>query len=203
MHEAVHGRHRHGGVDEHLAPLREQRVGRDGDAFALVALGDQFEQHAGLGLVTPDIAEIAGLVIVATQFLEDGRIEQPLAPTFGGLPAAHVLIDVQCHPAVGGGSWLATGRADIDAIQADDPASQIDAHRAGNVRQLGQRRAQQQRLIAIAAGGDERRDHVAAAIIGAHRVAMTNSPSVFTPPQRSIMSISKKSGGGSRLPCGA
>ena len=58
MYESIHGGHRHGGVDEHLAPLRERRVGCDGDALALVALGDQFEQHAGLGLVTPDVAEI-------------------------------------------------------------------------------------------------------------------------------------------------
>ena len=58
MHEPIHGRHSHGGVDEHLAPFRERCVGRDGDALALVALGDQFEQYAGLGLVTPNVAQI-------------------------------------------------------------------------------------------------------------------------------------------------
>ena len=58
MHEAVDRSQGHGRLDEHLAPLGERRVGRDGQALVLVALGDQLEQHRGLGLVAPHVAQI-------------------------------------------------------------------------------------------------------------------------------------------------
>jgi hypothetical protein len=51
MHEAVDGGERHGWLDEHFAPLRERRVGRDGQALVLVTLGDQLEQDGRFGLV--------------------------------------------------------------------------------------------------------------------------------------------------------
>jgi hypothetical protein len=54
-----------GRLDEHLTPLRVQRVGRDNQALVLVALGDQLEQHRCLGLVAPHVAQI----------VQDQRIE--------------------------------------------------------------------------------------------------------------------------------
>ena len=58
VHQAVDGRHGHAGVGEHVVPARERLVGRDEDAAPLVALGDQLEQHAGLGLVFSDVRQI-------------------------------------------------------------------------------------------------------------------------------------------------
>ena len=58
VHQAIHGGHRYGGINKHLALLGEWRVGRDSDALALVALSDQLEQHAGLGLVTAHVAQV-------------------------------------------------------------------------------------------------------------------------------------------------
>lgn len=53
MHEAVDGGHRHD-----LVPRRERGVCGDRDALAQVTLGDQLEQHRGLGLVAPRVAQI-------------------------------------------------------------------------------------------------------------------------------------------------
>ena len=58
MHQAVYGGHRHAGVREHVVPAGERLVGRDEDAAPLVALGDQLEQHAGLGLVLSDVRDV-------------------------------------------------------------------------------------------------------------------------------------------------
>ena len=66
------------GVDEDLAPLRERRVGRDGEALALVALGDQLEQHRGLGLVAPHVAQV-----VQDEQIEAVELGQLLRPAAG------------------------------------------------------------------------------------------------------------------------
>ena len=58
VHEPVDGRHRHGRVGEDLAPLAEGLVAGDDQRAALVALGDELEQHAGLGLILPHVAQI-------------------------------------------------------------------------------------------------------------------------------------------------
>ena len=58
VHEPVDGRERHGRVDEDLAPLRERRVGGDGEALSLVAFGDQLEEHRGFALIAPDVAQV-------------------------------------------------------------------------------------------------------------------------------------------------
>src|SRR3990170_4840463 len=58
MDQAVDGGYRHARIGEHVVPAGERLVGRDEDAAPLVALGDQFEQHAGLGLVPSDIREV-------------------------------------------------------------------------------------------------------------------------------------------------
>ena len=38
MHEPVDGGQRQGRLDEHLTPLRERRIGRDGQALVFVAV---------------------------------------------------------------------------------------------------------------------------------------------------------------------
>lgn len=58
MYKAVDRRQRHRRSDKDFAPLRERRVRSDRDTAALVALGDQFEEDGGLGLIAADIAEI-------------------------------------------------------------------------------------------------------------------------------------------------
>jgi len=51
MYEAVDRRQRHRRSDEDFAPLGERRVRSDRDTAVLVALGDQFEEDGGLGLI--------------------------------------------------------------------------------------------------------------------------------------------------------
>ncbi len=45
MYQSVYRGQRHGRLGKDISPLRERRVGRDGQALALVAFGDQLEQH--------------------------------------------------------------------------------------------------------------------------------------------------------------
>ena len=46
---------RHGLVREDFVPRTDQRIGLDGDALALVALGNQLRQHGGLDMGTPGV----------------------------------------------------------------------------------------------------------------------------------------------------
>ena len=56
--QAVDGGDRHGGVVEDTIPGREGLIGGDQQAALLVALRDQLEEHAGLGLVFADVAKV-------------------------------------------------------------------------------------------------------------------------------------------------
>ena len=58
MNQAIDGGERHAWVWDHIVPPGERLVGGDEHATPLVALGDQFEQHAGLSLVFPDVGEV-------------------------------------------------------------------------------------------------------------------------------------------------
>jgi hypothetical protein len=58
VNEAIDRRERHRRIDEHLAPLRERRVGGDGDAFAFVPFGDQLKEYRCFGLIAPYVTEI-------------------------------------------------------------------------------------------------------------------------------------------------
>jgi hypothetical protein len=58
MHQAVNGSQRHRWFHEHIAPLRERRVGGDGQTLSLLAFRYQFKQHGRLGLVTPHVTEV-------------------------------------------------------------------------------------------------------------------------------------------------
>jgi len=77
MAQAVDGCHRHGLVREHLIPLGERCVGRDGDALALIALTNQLEEHRCLGLVPLGIAEVVKhQQVEATELGQLGRQPQ-------------------------------------------------------------------------------------------------------------------------------
>lgn len=52
MDEPVNRRQRHRWTSEDFAPIRERRICGYRDAFALVALRDEFEQHGRLVLIT-------------------------------------------------------------------------------------------------------------------------------------------------------
>jgi hypothetical protein len=56
--EPVHGGERHCGVREDPVPLTEGLVGGNQDGTALVTCAEQFEEHAGFGLVLGDVGEV-------------------------------------------------------------------------------------------------------------------------------------------------
>ena len=58
MYRTVNRCQHHRGIRKELVPCRERLVGGERDAFSLVALGNQLEQHAGPGLVTSDVADV-------------------------------------------------------------------------------------------------------------------------------------------------
>ena len=58
MYQAVNRCQCHRGIRKQLVPCRERLVGGERDAFSLVALGDQLEQHAGLRLITSNVADV-------------------------------------------------------------------------------------------------------------------------------------------------
>jgi hypothetical protein len=58
MNKPVYRGDRHAGVGEDVMPAREGLIGRYEKTFALVPLSDQFEQHAGFGLVLSHVRQI-------------------------------------------------------------------------------------------------------------------------------------------------
>jgi len=116
-------------------PQVDHRVGQGLECVVHGADALEANQHAA-ELVLQGEHALDG----AESFLEDRRIEQPLAPALGGLPAARVLIVVGHHAAIEDG--LSVGVAVVDAIQADDGALQLDAPRASDARQFRQRLSQ-------------------------------------------------------------
>lgn len=58
MDEAIDGREGHGLIREDFAPFAEWLIGSDEHRSPLVTGADQFEQHAGLGLILGDIGEV-------------------------------------------------------------------------------------------------------------------------------------------------
>lgn len=73
MDEPVDGRGGHGRVGEDLVEGGERLVCRDGDAAALVAVGNEFEQHASFRLVLADIGEVVEAEQVVFVELVEGR----------------------------------------------------------------------------------------------------------------------------------
>ena len=71
--QAIDGGQRHGLVGKDLVPFAEGLVGGDQQGSALVAGTDQFEQHAGLGLILGDIGEVvADQQMIFVEFGEGG-----------------------------------------------------------------------------------------------------------------------------------
>jgi hypothetical protein len=58
MDETIDRGERHGGIGEDPFPGTKGLVGGDQHGSAFVAGADQFEQHAGLGLILGDVGEI-------------------------------------------------------------------------------------------------------------------------------------------------
>ena len=58
VRDLLPGRQGHGVVGEDLVPLSERLVGGDQQRAVLVAVADQFEQHAGLGLIFGGVGKI-------------------------------------------------------------------------------------------------------------------------------------------------
>ena len=56
--EPVDGRDGNRGIWKHLVPFAERLIAGDDEAFAFIALGNEFEQDGGFGLIFADIAEI-------------------------------------------------------------------------------------------------------------------------------------------------
>lgn len=74
--KAIDRRQRLGQIGEHLAPLAERLVGREG--APLVAGGDQLEQHAGLGLVLGDVGDVVFIAALERSALD--KIATPPHP---------------------------------------------------------------------------------------------------------------------------
>lgn len=58
MPQPVDGGDRHALVREHIVPAREGLVGRNQKAFTFISLRDQFEQHAGFGLILARVRQV-------------------------------------------------------------------------------------------------------------------------------------------------
>ena len=82
--EAIDGGHGHGWIGEDLVPLAERLIAGDGEALALVSLGDEFAEHGGLSLIVPNVAQI--IEDEAIELVELGKAsrEEEIAP--GQLP---------------------------------------------------------------------------------------------------------------------
>jgi hypothetical protein len=79
VNEAIDGGEGHGGVREDPVPFAEWLIGRDQHRASLVACTDEFEQHAGLGLILGDVSEIIKDKKIEAIETIDGRLEVELA----------------------------------------------------------------------------------------------------------------------------
>ena len=102
--EAVDGGDGHCRIGEHLAPVSERLVCCDQQRAALVAGGDEFEQHAGLGLILGDVGEI----------IEDQQVE-PVQLGDGCGQLQRLSLDLEALDEVGGAHEQCTVAASISA----------------------------------------------------------------------------------------
>lgn len=138
--QAVDGYHRHGLVREHLIPFGEQRVGSDGDTLALIALGDELEEHRCLGLVPLGIAEV----------VEHEQVESAELGQLGGQPQ----ISACCLQAL----HQFAGAAEQHLVTPLDEGVADAGHQ---VRLVGSWRAEGQQVVALrdpAVGFGQRHD---------------------------------------------
>src|ERR1700691_1954009 len=75
MDEAIDGGECHGVVGEHLSPFAEWLIGGDQQRAPFLAPADEFEQHAGFGLILADIGDVIEDEQVIFVELGDGVFE--------------------------------------------------------------------------------------------------------------------------------
>ena len=140
VHQAVDGCERHGLVGEDRAPLAERLVGSDEHRAILVARADEFEQHAGFGLILPYIGDVVEDEEVVLVEFPDGGFERQFAPS-----------DLQPLDEVGGARVEDT-EAVLDKRQADRGRQMaLAATRIADEYQVGT-------LVEPAVAGDQRVD---------------------------------------------
>jgi len=95
MNEPVDCCQGHGRVGEDCVPFPEGLVDRDQQGSAFVSCADEFEQHAGLGLILGDVCYVVEDQEVEFIQLRDGAFEGEIAPSLlqllnqvGGLETA-------------------------------------------------------------------------------------------------------------------
>ncbi len=76
----VDGCQRHGRIGEDCIPFSEGLVGCDEHGSSLVSGADEFEQHAGLGLILGDVCDVVEDQKVEFVELRDGAFEDEIAP---------------------------------------------------------------------------------------------------------------------------
>jgi hypothetical protein len=113
---------------------------------------------------------------------EDGRIEERLTASLGGFSTARIGIDVGDHAAIENGFPVLL--ASIDAVQANDGSSEVEANRMGDAGYLRQGFAQQRRFIAITGRRNKWCDHIAIPVaesddLIAFHLLMTAEPDVI------------------------
>ena len=91
MDKAVDGGQRHGRVREDPVPIAERLVGGDEGGSPFVSGADEFEEHAGFGLILGDVGEI----------VEDQQVVF-VEPGNGGLQPGITARDLQLLDKIGG-----------------------------------------------------------------------------------------------------
>ena len=112
MNQSVHGGGGHRGIGKNIAPRREWLIGGDRNAAAFVAMRDEFEQDAGLGLILSNVREIvANNEIILVEFFESADQGELTA---GDLqPLNDVDRSIKQDPCSGIDQRMADGRQDM------------------------------------------------------------------------------------------
>ena len=110
--EAVDGGHGHGLVGKDLGPAGEGAVAGDDQAPVLVALGDEFEEDGGFGLVLAHISEVIEDQAIDAVELGEERRQGEVAP--GSLETLNQVVGAQVEDAVPGlDQAVAQGSSDV------------------------------------------------------------------------------------------
>ena len=75
VNEPVNRRDRHHGITKNGMPLTKRLISRDHDAFALIAIGNEFKEDGGFGLRLLDIAKVINEQEVEAVELFEGRLK--------------------------------------------------------------------------------------------------------------------------------
>jgi len=80
VYQAIDRRYGHRRLGEDPVPLTERLIARGDEALALVALGNELEEDAGLGLVLSDVTEIVEYQHLAAVELGEDCRQREIAP---------------------------------------------------------------------------------------------------------------------------